>query len=122
MTHRYGEHVALRDVSLQVAPGTLYGLLGPNGSGKTTLFRILSTLMPPSDGEARVFGREASTESDAVRQMLGVVFQDFQLLPDRDVLENVAFARVVEELRPERDPSLRSPGGTRDVSAGHDNS
>lgn len=89
VTHRYGTHVALQDVSLQVAPGTLYGLLGPNGSGKTTLFRILSTLMPPSEGEARVFGRDTDAESDAVRQMLGVVFQEPALDENLTVRENL---------------------------------
>lgn len=89
VTHRYGTHEALRDVSLRVAPGTLYGVLGPNGSGKTTLFRILSTLMPPSDGEARVFGRDTSEEADAVRQMLGVVFQEPALDENLTVRENL---------------------------------
>ena len=89
VTHRYGTHVALRDVSLEVAPGTLYGLLGPNGSGKTTLFRILSTLMPPSEGEARVLGRGTVAASDAVRQQLGVVFQEPALDENLTVRENL---------------------------------
>ncbi len=89
VTHRYGTHVALRDVSLQVASGTLYGLLGPNGSGKTTLFRILSTLMPPSEGKARVFGLDVAAESDAIRQQLGVVFQEPALDENLTVRENL---------------------------------
>lgn len=91
VTHRYGEHVALRDVSLQVAPGTLYGLLGPNGSGKTTLFRILSTLMPPSEGQARVFGFDPTREPDAVRRRLGAVFQAEALDGNLTVRENLRF-------------------------------
>jgi ABC-2 type transport system ATP-binding protein len=47
LTHRYGERVALKGVSFQVAKGEIFGLLGPNGGGKTTLFRILSTLVAP---------------------------------------------------------------------------
>jgi ABC-2 type transport system ATP-binding protein len=83
--------VALRDVSLQVAPGALYGLLGPNGSGKTTLFRILSTLMPPSEGRARVLGQDTARDAEAVRQRLGVVFQDEALDDNLTVRENLRF-------------------------------
>ncbi|PSQ79792.1 MAG: hypothetical protein BRD41_06595 [Bacteroidetes bacterium QS_1_63_11] len=91
VTHRYGEHRALRDVTLQVAPGTLYGLLGPNGSGKTTLFRILSTLMPPSEGHAEVFGEDTTQRPDAVRERIGVVFQDEALDEVLTVRENLRF-------------------------------
>lgn len=91
VTHRYGEHRALRDVTLQVASGTLYGLLGPNGSGKTTLFRILSTLMPPSEGQAEVFGMDTTQSSDAVRKRIGVVFQSEALDDALTVRENLRF-------------------------------
>jgi ABC-2 type transport system ATP-binding protein len=91
VTHRYGDHRALRDVTLQVAPGTLYGLLGPNGSGKTTLFRILSTLMPPSEGRATVFGIDVAQAPEAVRRRLGVVFQDEALDGTLTVRENLRF-------------------------------
>lgn len=91
VTHRYGEHRALRNVTLQVAPGTLYGLLGPNGSGKTTLFRILSTLMPPSEGTARVFGLDTTREPDAVRRRIGAVFQSEALDENLTVRENLRF-------------------------------
>ncbi|MFB6231762.1 MAG: ATP-binding cassette domain-containing protein [Salinibacter sp.] len=91
VTHRYGGHVALRDVSLQVPPGMLYGLLGPNGSGKTTLFRILATLMPPSEGRAQVFGLDTTQEPDTVRQRLGAVFQAEALDENLTVRENLRF-------------------------------
>jgi ABC-2 type transport system ATP-binding protein len=83
--------VALRDVSLQVEPGGLYGLLGPNGSGKTTLFRILSTLMPPSEGTVQVFGLDVAYHAAAVRRRLGVVFQEPALDENLTVRENLRF-------------------------------
>jgi ABC-2 type transport system ATP-binding protein len=91
VTHRYGTHRALRNVTLQVAPGTLYGLLGPNGSGKTTLFRVLSTLMPPSEGRARVFGLDTARKPGAVRRRIGTVFQDEALDETLTVRENLRF-------------------------------
>ena len=91
VTHRYGDHVALRDVTLEVAPGALFGLLGPNGGGKTTLFRILSTLLRPTKGEARVFGTSTAERPSDVRHRLGVVFQQPALDDELTVLENLRF-------------------------------
>lgn len=101
VTHRYGSHRALEDVSLRVESGTLFGLLGPNGSGKTTLFRILSTLMPPSEGRARVFGLETSRNSEEVRTRLGVVFQEEALDENLTVRENLRFQSALYGLRGE---------------------
>jgi len=75
LTHRYGDRTALDNVDLDVAEGEIFGLLGPNGGGKTTLFRILSTLLVPSSGTARVCGHDPVTEPAAVRRAIGVVFQ-----------------------------------------------
>jgi ABC-2 type transport system ATP-binding protein len=91
VAHRYGEHQALRDVTLQVGAKALYGLLGPNGSGKTTLFRILSTLLPPTNGHAKVFGLDVTHHPDAVRDRIGVVFQDPALDETLTVGENLQF-------------------------------
>jgi ABC-2 type transport system ATP-binding protein len=98
VTHRYGAHVALRGVSLDVPAGALYGLLGPNGSGKTTLFRILSTLMPPSEGTATVFGHDTARAATAVRNRLGVVFQDEALDEALTVRENLRFQAALYDL------------------------
>jgi ABC-2 type transport system ATP-binding protein len=98
VTHRYGTHVALLDVSLDVPAGALYGLLGPNGSGKTTLFRILSTLMPPSEGTATVFGHDTARAAMAVRNRLGVVFQDEALDEALTVRENLRFQAALYDL------------------------
>lgn len=101
VTHRYGSHVALRDVTLEVDRSVLFGLLGPNGSGKTTLFRILSTLLPPSEGRAQVFGQDVVEAPDAVRQQLGVVFQEEALDEKLTVRENLRFQGALYGLRGE---------------------
>ena len=75
LSHRYGERAALEEVSFAVRAAEIFGLLGPNGSGKTTLFRILSTLMLPSSGSARVMGFDATQSPESVRRQIGVVFQ-----------------------------------------------
>src|ERR1700723_84438 len=75
LTHDYGARLALDHLSFSVAPAQIFGLLGPNGSGKTTLFRILSTLMVPSDGLATIRGFNVATEPAQVRQQTGIVFQ-----------------------------------------------
>jgi ABC-2 type transport system ATP-binding protein len=75
IVHRYDGRTALDDVSFDVRPAELFGLLGPNGSGKTTLFRILSTLMIPTAGHALIMGFDAAKEPAALRRQIGVVFQ-----------------------------------------------
>ncbi|MEE8200183.1 MAG: ABC transporter ATP-binding protein [Candidatus Acidoferrales bacterium] len=89
LTHRYGTRTALENVSFSVAAGEIFGLLGPNGGGKTTLFRILSTLLLPSQGEARVFGDDVTRRPLAVRRRLGVVFQSPSLDRKLTAAENL---------------------------------
>lgn len=91
LTHRYGSRPALQAVSFTVAPGELFGLLGPNGGGKTTLLRIVTTLLHPTAGHARVFGADPVTRPKAVRRRLGVVFQQNALDGELTVLENLRF-------------------------------
>ncbi len=87
--YTYGEREALADVTFSLPRGEMVGFLGPNGGGKTTLFKILSTLMLPTDGSARVFGHDLAREPHAVRPRLGVVFQDPSLDPKLTVMENL---------------------------------
>ena len=84
--YSYRAHKALDGLSFQVAPGEIYGFLGPNGGGKTTLFRILATLARPQAGTVRVFGMQAPA---AVRRLLGVVFQNPSLDVHLTVRENL---------------------------------
>ena len=86
----YGAVVALRDLSLKVPEGCLFGLLGPNGAGKTTMLRILATLLAPDSGEVLVAGVDALEQPRAVRQMLGYVAQEVaidKILTGRELLQ-----------------------------------
>ena len=89
LVHRYGERVALDQVALRVAAGEIFGLLGPNGGGKTTLFRILSTLVRPTSGSARIFGLDLIRDRGALRRRIGVVFQAPSLDKKLKVRENL---------------------------------
>ena len=87
--HVYGDRVALDGVSLAVEPGCVFALLGPNGGGKTTLFKILSTLITPTAGVARIFGDDVVAHRDRVRGRIGVVFQNPSLDEHLSVSENM---------------------------------
>lgn len=75
VSHSYGKRLALDALSFAVSSREIFGLLGPNGSGKTTLFRILSTLMVPTGGRARIAGYDVATHAREVRSQIGIVFQ-----------------------------------------------
>jgi ABC-2 type transport system ATP-binding protein len=73
LTRRFGDFVALDRVALQIPKGHLYGFLGLNGAGKTTTIRILTTLLPPTEGTARLWGHDVVKEPLAVRRLVGLV-------------------------------------------------
>jgi ABC-2 type transport system ATP-binding protein len=100
LTRRFGEHAALSDVSLSVAPGEVHALLGPNGAGKTTLLRILAGLTTPSDGEVRVLGTDASRAPRSLRAQIGLVPSGDRTLYLRlSGLENLAFFARLHNMR-----------------------
>jgi ABC-2 type transport system ATP-binding protein len=91
LVRRFGDAAALQDVSFEVAPGELYGVIGPDGSGKTTLFRILVTLLIPDAGTARVLGRDVVKDLWDLRTRIGYMPGRFSLYPDLSVAENLSF-------------------------------
>lgn len=89
---RYGEHVVLHSVDLQVSQGEVVCLIGPSGSGKSTLLRCINALESYEGGELKVFGEHIDRHARNVHQLrtkLGMVFQRFNLFPHRTALENV---------------------------------
>ena len=88
---RFGQLVALRDISLNVRRGELYGLIGPDGAGKTTFFRILTTLMPPDGRHATVDGLDITADYRRIRAAVGYMPGRFSLYQDLTVKENLEF-------------------------------
>jgi ABC-2 type transport system ATP-binding protein len=88
---RFDDTVALDDVSFEVRPAELFGLVGPDGGGKTTLFRILTTLLVPDGGSATVLGLDVVRDLWAIRTRVGYMPGRFSLYPDLSVEENLRF-------------------------------
>ena len=96
ISKRFGDFVALDDVSLRVTPGTVHALLGENGAGKSTLVKCIMGYHRPDDGQLIVGSREEEIASprDAHRLGLGMVYQHFTLVPSMTVAENLVMARA----------------------------
>lgn len=92
---KYGEVEALRDISLDIRPGELFGLIGPDGAGKTTLFRILTTLLVADSGTASVCGLDAVKGMKEIRHRVGYMPGRFSLYQDLTVEENLHFFATV---------------------------
>jgi len=91
LTRRFGPITAVRDLTLQIAGGEVFGLLGPNGSGKTTTIRMLCGLIAPSAGTATVAGIDVIASPDRVKERIGYMSQKFGLYDDLTVAENMDF-------------------------------
>lgn len=91
LSHEYNERRALSNVSLTIAKNEIFGFLGPNGGGKTTMFKILSTLITPTDGRAEICRHDVVKEPSEVRKHIGVVFQSPSLDVKLTVKENLRF-------------------------------
>ena len=106
LVKRFGEFVAVDNVSLTVAKGEIFGFLGPNGAGKSTTIRILCGLLAPSAGKASVNGYDVATEPESVKRSIGYMSQKFSLYDDLTVEENLNFFcgiyGVAREKREER--------------------
>ncbi|MEI8406531.1 MULTISPECIES: ABC transporter ATP-binding protein [unclassified Kribbella] len=88
---RFGDRIAVDDVSFEVAAGETYGLLGPNGAGKTTTIRLVCGLLRPDAGSAVIAGQQVSTTATVAKKYVGYVPQDIALYPDLTARENLQF-------------------------------
>ncbi len=102
VTKRYGNNIALRNLNLHIEKGEFVFLVGPSGAGKSTFIKLLSHETVPDEGKVFVDGIEVNrlkkSKIPYLRRKLGIVFQDFRLLPNKTAFENVAFALEVMEV------------------------
>jgi ABC-2 type transport system ATP-binding protein len=91
LSRRFGRLVAVRDVSLSVERGEIFGVLGPNGAGKSTTIRMLCGILDPSGGKATVVGFDVATQAERIKERIGYMTQRFSLYEDLSVVENLRF-------------------------------
>lgn len=125
LTRRFGDTVAVAGLDFEVAPGELFGLVGPDGAGKTTTLRMLAGVLRPSEGDAVLDGASVTDDPEAVKHDLAYMSQRFGLYTDLTVAENLAFyadlfrvPRGERETRLERLYAFSNLGAFRDRLAG----
>jgi len=91
LTKKFGGRAVVRNLSMQVKRGTIYGFLGPNGSGKTTTIRMLCGLLTPDEGTGTCLGYDIRTETEKIKRHVGYMTQRFSLYQDLSVRENLEF-------------------------------
>ena len=103
LTRRFGEHVAVERVTLRVPQGRIFGLLGLNGAGKSTTIKMLTGLLPPTEGSARVLGHDVAREPLEVRRRVGLLGDDGgDSRPSWSAREFLAYFAALEEVPPAR--------------------
>jgi heme exporter protein A len=106
LTRRYGERVALADLTLTLSAGATLVVFGPNGAGKSTLLRVLATLLRPHGGSARIFGHELPDDGWAVRGRIGLLGHDPMLYRDLSGRENLRYHAGLHAVAPGRAQEL----------------
>lgn len=98
LTRTFGEFVAVSDLNLQVAPGTIFGFLGPNGAGKSTTVKMLTGILKPSSGDALIDGLSIKTSPIEVKQRIGVLPEDLALFDALTIWEHLIMAGAIYRL------------------------
>jgi ABC-2 type transport system ATP-binding protein len=110
LTKRFGDFIAVNDISFEVAAGEIFAFLGPNGAGKTTTIKMLTTLLSPTSGTLELDGLNPTKKKHEVRQRFGIVFQDPSLDQELSAWENMdlhgVLYHVPRKLRHERTETL----------------
>lgn len=98
LSKKFGDFVAVDDISFSVAPGEIFAFLGPNGAGKSTTIKMLTTLLQPTTGEMSLNGSDPVRNPDVVRRSFGIVFQDQSLDDELTAWENMEFHGVLYDV------------------------
>ena len=106
VSKKYGSVVGVRDLTLSVEPGEMFGLIGPDGAGKTTAIRLICGLLKPDSGAVRVLGRDPARAHRETTGVLGYLSQRFSLYGDLSIDENIAFFAEIHGLNM-REPATR---------------
>ena len=118
LSRRFGSLWAVRDVSLRVERGEIFGVLGPNGAGKSTTIRMLCGILDPTSGRGTVVGHDIAKDSEGIKQNIGYMTQRFSLYEDMTVEENLRFYASVYGMsgraRKQRIESVLDETGLRD--------
>src|ERR1700712_4214010 len=91
LTKRFGEFVAVNEISFYVKKGEIFGFLGANGAGKTTAMRMLCGLSKPTSGKATIAGADIYRQTEQIKTSIGYMSQKFSLYEDLTVSENIRF-------------------------------
>ena len=105
LVKRFGDFVAVDDISFEARKGEIFGFLGPNGAGKSTTIRVLCGLLVPTSGRAQVAGLDVATQSELIRQRIGYMSQKFSLYNDLRVSENLQFFAGLYAVPPSEIPA-----------------
>jgi ABC-2 type transport system ATP-binding protein len=121
LSRKFGSLWAVRDVSLRVERGEIFGVLGPNGAGKSTTIRMLCGILDPTSGRGTVVGHDIAKDSEGIKQNIGYMTQRFSLYEDLTVEENLRFYASVYGMsgraRKQRIESVLDDAGLRDRRA-----
>lgn len=104
LTQRFGDFVAVDNVSFRIPKGEIFGFLGSNGCGKTTTMKMLTGLLEPTEGHARLFGREVDARDMATRKRVGFMSQAFSLYSELTVMQNLELHAKLFSMDPEKIP------------------
>ena len=96
---KFGEFIAVNDISFQVDKGEIFAFLGPNGAGKSTTIKMLTTLLEPTSGKIEINGHDPKSDKHAVRNSFGIVFQDPSLDDELTAYENMHFHAVLYQTK-----------------------
>jgi ABC-2 type transport system ATP-binding protein len=111
----FGDKHVVRDLSMEVQPGEIFGFLGPNGSGKTTSIRMMCGLLTPDSGSGTCLGYDILTESEQIKRHVGYMTQRFSFWDDLSIRENLDFVARVYEM-PKRDEAVKQALGDLGLS------